>query len=157
MNYVRFLIKRYLFAVLALIFVIVYWRSAGKLPEKATVFPRFITAVMIPIFIWVFVQSIMEYRALVKDTKTPEKKKWDMSMKITKPKLIITGATVLYILLIPIIGYGVTSMLYIGGLSFYLENRKPLSLILYTGIFFSILYGIFVVWLRIRPPVGLLF
>ncbi len=156
MNYVRYLVKKYIFAVFALIFVILYWCSAYDLPPESIVFPRFVTIVMIPLFIWVFAQSVIEYRKLEKDTETPEKKKWDMSMKITKPKLVITGATVLYILLIPVVGYMVMTILYVGGLSYYLGNRKPLSLILYTGIFTAILYGIFVLWLRIRPPTGFL-
>ena len=157
MNYLRFLIKRYLFVLLSLAFVIAYWISAGKLPEVAIRFPKFITYITIPLFIWVFIQTIIEYKKLAKDTEIPEKEKWDMRMKVTKTKVVITVATFLYILLIPIIGYVVTSIIYIGGLSFYLGNRKPLSLILYTGIFFGALYLIFIIWLRIRLPEGLLF
>ena len=152
MNYLRYLVRRYLFAILTLIFVLVYWRSAGKLPEKAIVFPRFITMLMIPIFVWVIVQSIIEYRAIAKEPHV--KQKWDKTVKITKPKLLITGATILYLLLIPVVGYVVMSVLYIGGLSFYLGNRKPFTLILYSAIIVSIIYGIFVLWLRIRPPSG---
>ncbi len=60
MNYVRFLVKKYIFAVFALIFVILYWHSARDLPPESIVFPRFVTIVMIPLFIWVFVQSVIE-------------------------------------------------------------------------------------------------
>jgi putative tricarboxylic transport membrane protein len=135
----------------------VYWISAGKLPEKSVVFPKFVTVVLIPLFIWVFIQSIVEYQRLAKNTEIPEKEKWDFTLKVSRPKLVITAATAVYILLIPIIGYIVTSILYIGGLSFYLGNRKPVKLILYTLVFFSILYGIFVVLMRVRVPSGILF
>jgi putative tricarboxylic transport membrane protein len=150
------MIKRYLFAILALVFVIVYWSSAAKLPERAIIFPRFITFLLIPIFIWVFIQSYNEFRKLEKDTATPENKKYDMRMGLTKTKLVITGITVAYVLIMPVVGYVVTTAAYIAGLSFYLGNRKPLSLILFTVIFFAIVYGVFVVWLRINVPQGFL-
>ena len=157
MKYIRFIIKRYLFAVIALAFVIIYWLSASKLPEESIVFPRIITYIIIPLFIWVFIQSIVEFQKLKKDTSIPEEEKWDCTLNLTKPKLVIIGATILYIALIPIVGYVVTTALYVAGLSFYLGNRSPIKLILFTGILIAILYVIFAVWLRIRLPHGFLF
>ena len=156
MNYLRYVMKKYLFVVLALVFVIVYWSSAGKLPPQSVVFPKFITAILIPLFIWVIIQSIVEYRALAKNTEVPENEKWKFSLNITRNKLVIVGATVVYVAIIPVIGYIVTTVLYVGGLSFFLGNRKPVKLILYTGILVAILYLIFGFWLRIRLPTGIL-
>lgn len=156
MNYLRFVVKRYFFAVLALVFVVLYWVSASSLPSESLVFPKFVTIVTIPLFIWVFVLSLREYRALAKDASVPEKEKWRCSLNLTKPKLVITVATILYVVLIPVVGYCVTTVLYVGGFSFYLGNRDPVRLILYTGIFFAILYAIFGIWLRIRLPGGFL-
>ena len=156
MNYLRFVVKRYLFAVLALVFVAVYWASARTLPAESVVFPRFVTFVTIPLFLWVFVLSVREYRALAADQSLPEAEKWRCALGLTRTKLVITGATVLYIALLPVVGYCVTTVLYVGGLSFYLGNRKPLRLLLYTGVFFAVLYAVFGVWLRIRLPGGFL-
>ena len=157
MKYIRFFIKRYLFALLALAFVIVYWISAHKLPEESIIFPRIITYVIIPLFVWVIVTSIKEYKALLADDSIPEEEKWDCTLNLNTKKLVIIAATVLYVALVPVVGYCVMTILYVGGLSFYLGNRNPIKLILFTLIFFGILYAIFGVWLRIRLPSGFLF
>ncbi|MDO5000858.1 MAG: tripartite tricarboxylate transporter TctB family protein [Eubacteriales bacterium] len=157
MKFVRFFIKRYLFALLALIFVIVYWISAHRLPEESIIFPRIITYVTIPLFIWVFATSVKEYKALLADESIPEEEKWNCTLNLSSKKLVIIAATVLYVALVPVVGYCVTTILYVGGLSYYLGNRKPVSLIVYTLVFFGILYAIFGLWLRVRLPSGFLF
>jgi hypothetical protein len=154
-KYLRFIVKKYLFSVIALVFVSVYWYSAGKLPERATVFPRIVTIIMIPLFVWNFILSIQQFRALCR-SEMPEEKKWTCSLRITKPKLVLTGMTVLYVILIPILGYCVTTLIYIPAMTRYLGVRKPVRLVLFAVILFSVLYSIFGLWLRIRLPSGLL-
>ena len=157
MKFIRFIIKRYLFAVIALAFVIVYWLSAKNLPEESLVFPKIITYIIIPLFVWVFIQSVVEFQKLKKDTTIPEEEKWNCTLNLTQAKLVIIAATILYIALIPVVGYVVTTAIYVAGLSFYLGNRSPIKLILFTGVLIAILYLIFAVWLRIRLPHGFLF
>lgn len=156
-KYLRFVVKRYLFVPMAFVFVLLYWSSASKLQAKSIVFPKAITALMIPLFIWAIIDSIRDYRALAANKEIPEEKKWDCSLRITKTKLCILGATILYLILLPIIGYCVMTMIYIAGLSYYLGNRNIIMLIVYTGSFFGVLYLVFVWWLKIRVPAGFLF
>lgn len=157
MNYSRYVLKKYLFVVIAIAFMACYWGSAYSLPSRSVVFPRFITFITIPIIIWCIIQSITEYRALARNTEMTDEEKFGKPLNISKVKLVITGMTALYVALIPVIGYCVMTILYVGGLSWYLGNRKPVKLVSYTLVYFGITYAIFFMWLRIRLPGGLLF
>lgn len=156
MNYARYVLKRYLFVIIAIAFIVTYWCSAYSLPSRSIVFPRFITFITIPIIIWTVIQSITEYRALKNNTEMTEDQKWGRPLRLSRVKLVITGMTVLYVILIPLIGYCVMTILYVGGLSFYLGNRNFLKLTLFTLIYFGITYAIFSLWLGIRLPKGFL-
>lgn len=156
MNYLRYVLKKYLFVVITIAFLAAYWHSAHGLPSKSVVFPRFITFVTVPIIIWAIIQSIVEYRTLKNNTEMTDEQKWGKPLRITKTKLVIVGMTALYVALIPVVGYCVTTILYLGGLSFYLGNRQPVKLALFTFAYFGITYAIFFMWLGIRLPGGLL-
>ncbi len=155
-KYGRFVIKKYLFSVLALIFVCVYWASAYKLPEKSIVFPRAVTFLLIPLFIWNISLSIRQFRKLRDDETVPEEKKWNCTLRVTKPKLVLMGMTILYALLIPVVGYCVCTVVYIASMTRYLGERRPGKLILFTAVLFAVLYAIFGLWLRVRLPAGFL-
>lgn len=155
-KYGRFVVKKYLFSVIALIFVCVYWASASKLPEKSIVFPRAVTFILIPLFIWNFSLSIKQFRKLLADGETPEEKKWNCTLRITKPKLTLMGMTIVYALCIPVIGYCVSTLVYIASMTYYLGERRPAKVALFTVILFAVLYAIFGVWLRVRLPAGFL-
>ncbi len=157
MNYLRYFLKKYLFVLIAIAFMACYWISAYSLPGRSIVFPRFITFITIPIIIWCIIQSITEYRALVRNTEMTDEEKFGKPLNLSPVKIVITGMTALYIALIPVIGYCVTTILYVGGLSYYLGNRKPVKLVAFTLAYFGITYAIFFMWLRIRLPGGLLF
>ncbi len=156
MNYVRYVLKRYLFVVVTLAFLAAYWISAHALPSRSIVFPRFITFITIPIILWAIIESILEYRALRDNREMTEEEKWGKPLNLSKTKLVITGMTILYVALIPVVGYCVMTILFLGGLSFYLGNRNPVKLVLFTFIYFGITYAIFFGWLGIRLPGGFL-
>lgn len=156
MNYLRYVLKKYLFVIITIAFFIAYWYSAHDLPSKSIVFPRFITFVTIPIVIWAIIQSIKEYRVLRDNTEMTDEEKWGKPLRLSKTKLVITGMTILYVALIPVVGYCVTTILFVGGLSFYLGNRQPAKLALFTFVYFGITYAIFFMWLGIRLPGGFL-
>ncbi len=156
-KYIRFMTKNYLFAVVALIFSCVYWLSAKDLPAKSIDFPKAIFVVLIPLFIWNGVNSVLEFRKTLKDENTPEEKKWNCSLNITSSKVIVTLITAVYTLLIPVLGFFVCTVIYLAVLAFYLGIRKPVSLILFTILFTAVVYGVFVMWLQVRMPSGILF
>lgn len=78
-------------------------------------------------------------------------------MHITKPKLIVTLATIAYVALLPVGGFLLCTALYLGGLAWYLGIRKSLKLILFVGLYTAVVYAIFGLWLNVRLPAGILF
>ena len=157
LKYIRFLIKNYLFAVIALIFTGSYWLSARNLPSKALDFPKAVLFVLIPLFIWNGINSVTEFRKTLVDETLTEEEKWNCTLHVTSPKMIVTAITVIYILLIPVIGFFACTMAYLAVLAYYLGIRKPVPLILFVVLFTGAVYGIFVLWLRVFMPAGLLF
>ena len=155
-KYGKFVIKKYLFSVFALIFVCVYWSSAAKLPEKSIVFPRAITFILIPLFIWNIALSIKQFRKLYADTTIPEEKKWDCRLRVTPAKITLMVMTIVYAIAIPIVGYCVSTLLYIPAMTWYLGMRNPKKVLIFTVVLFASLYAIFGLWLHVRLPMGFL-
>lgn len=156
-KYIRFMIKNYLFALIALAFSVVYWLSAKDLPPKALDFPKAIFMVLIPLFLWNGVNSVREFRQTLSDTELEEARKWDCTLHITRQKVIVTLLTAAYTLLIPIVGFFICSIIYLAVLAFYLGIRRPVALVLFSVLFTAAIYGVFVLWLQIRMPSGMLF
>ncbi len=156
-KYIRFLIKNYLFALIALAFAGLYWFSAKDLPAKALDFPKALFMILIPLFLWNGVNSVREFIRTLSDTEKEEAGKWNCTLNITKQKVFVTILTLGYILLIPLIGFFICTVLYLAVLAFYLGIRRPVSLLLFSLLFTAALYGIFVQWLQIRMPAGVLF
>ena len=154
-KYIRYLVKHYMFAVLALLFTITYWISAAGLPKNAVVFPQALTLVLIPLFLWNFVSSIRGFRETL-TSEEAEYLKWRCSLNITPPKVVVTLVTLVYIAAMTRIGFVVSTSLYLASLSYFLGVRQPLRLLLFTVIYTALVYGIFVLWLRVRLPEGLL-
>ena len=155
-KYIRFLIKNYLFALVAMVFAGMYWFSAKDLPAKALDFPKALFMILIPLFVWNGVNSVREFYRTLSDTEREEAVKWNCSLHITKHKVIVTLLTLGYILLIPVIGFFICTVAYLAVLAFYLGIRRPVSLVLFSLLFTAVLYAIFVLWLQIRMPAGIL-
>ncbi len=155
-KYFRFMIKEYLFLLFSLAFTIAYWYSAHDLPVDGILFPRVLIIVLIPLFVWNFALSVIKFRKTMK-SEEPDAKKYDVSLGLTKQRVVVIVATIAYIFLMDKIGFVVCTVLYIGGLAFYLGVRNPVRLILFTAIYTALIYAIFAMWLQIRFPTGLLF
>lgn len=156
-KYLKYVVKNYLFGVLSMVFALLYWLNARTLPAKSLTFSIPVLLCLIPLFVWNIVKSVMDFRKTVADEEIPEKEKWNCSMHITKPKLIVTLATVAFVLLMPVGGFLLCTALYLGGLAWYLGIRKPLNLILFVAIYTAVIYAIFGMWLNVRLPAGILF
>ena len=65
-------------------------------------------------------------------------------------------AVVLYIILIPLVGFYATSFVAFCAFSFILGSRNPLRMVLGGGFMMILIYGIFTVLLQLRLPAGLL-
>jgi hypothetical protein len=152
-KYMRYVVRNYMFAVLALIFTITYWISAADLPKRATDFPRALLIILIPLFIWNVFDSIKGFKKSLADAGET----WECSLNITTAKVMVVIFTAIYIAAMPVIGFVVSTVCYLGGMAFYLGLRKLVPLATFTVVYIAVLYGIFVLWLGVRLPNGLLF
>ena len=156
LKYTRYVVKNYFFAVLALIFTALFWISAGRLPGRAVVFPRALLFILIPLFIWNAVSSVRGFRKTLADTGIAEEKKWNCALGLNRPRVMVTLATLVYILLMPALGFITSTFLYLVGLAFYLGIRKLPTLALFAMIYIGIVYAVFGLWLQVRLPTGIL-
>jgi putative tricarboxylic transport membrane protein len=156
LKYIRYLVRNYFFGVLALIFTIMFWISASRLPGRAIVFPRALLFILIPLFIWNAVSSVRGFRKTLADTDTAEERKWNCALGLNRPRIVVTLATLAYIVLMPILGFITSTVLYLMGLAFYLGIRKPMALTLFAAIYIGIVYAVFGLWLQVRLPTGIL-
>jgi len=153
-KYIRYVVKHYLFAVLALLFTIAYWVSAYNLPKASLVFPRALLYILMPLFVWNFVDSLRGFRKEL-EAEGKDAAKWECSLHLTTPKVVVALFTLAYIIIMPIIGFVVTTTLYLATLAYYLGLRK-VQLLVFTVIYIGVVYAVFVMWLNIRLPSGLL-
>jgi hypothetical protein len=156
LKYIRYLVRNYLFAVLALIFTAMFWISASRLPGRAVVFPRSLLFVLIPLFIWNAVSSVRGFRKTLVDAGIAEERKWDCALGLNRPRIVVTLSTLAYIVLMPVLGFITSTVLYLVGLAFYLGIRKPVALALFAVIYIGIVYTVFALWLQVRMPTDLL-
>jgi|GEM_PF-6370886 len=153
-KYFRYLIKNYLFGLLALVFTITYVISINSLPKETITFPRVILIFLVPLFIWNFAESVMNFRKTLQ-SEEPEEKKLDCSLHLTKARLFVMLVTLIYIFLMPTLGFVVTTPLYLAVLALFLGVRKPVRLIVFVVVFTAVVYVIFAMWLKVQIPQGL--
>lgn len=68
----------------------------------------------------------------------------------------LVAAVALYVILIPLTGFYITSFAAFCAFSFILGTRNPIKMILPGGVIMVLIYGIFTVLLQLRLPGGLL-
>lgn len=152
-KYIRFFMRGYLFTLLAAIFVGLYWNSAAGLPEEAIRYPLIITYITIFFILWNVYISIVEFRKIAHLDVSD--KHFNITFKLDKPKLVVIGSTILYGICIPILGYVVSTFIFLAALAFYLGSRKPAVVVLYAAGLTGFFYVIFRMWLGVRLPTGM--
>ena len=154
-KYIRFLIKEYLFTFFSIAFVTTYWVSSRKLTFISLRYPLVISIIVTIMIIWNLILSVKEFREIYK-ADGDGIKKWDCTLELTKEKLGAIGATILYVILIPIIGYCVSTVLYLACMTFFLGERNLVKVITFSIVMTGLMYLIFKVGLNIRLPTGLM-
>ena len=66
------------------------------------------------------------------------------------------AATLLYPVLLPLVGFLPLSVVYLFGVSFFLGIRNYKVMVLYSIVVTALLFAIFEIWLGISLPQGLL-
>lgn len=162
-KFVKYSIKEYLFAYFSLLFLIGYWSSAYRLPADALRYSYIISGVVAILIIANIVESVIKFRKELaaerqeEDTTTEQnKERWRCDLGLSKKKVGTFVLTLLYPVLLPIVGFLPLSVIYLFGLSYFLGIRNTKAMIFYSVIVTAFLFLIFEVWLGISLPHGFL-
>jgi hypothetical protein len=125
----------------------------------ASFFPRVLSAALAVASIYLIIKGVRK-RIVAKGISTKEQKGVDNAIQREKPVLVMLIATTLYVIFTPIIGYLVTTLIFMSGTSLYLgriidKKRWQMTLLIVVGI--SILaYVLFSFALSVFLPQGIL-
>ena len=155
-KYLRFMVSNYLFAIIALVFTIMYWASARTLPAASGTWSNVLLMLLVPLFIWNFINSVIEFRKTVRSDK-PESEKWNCTLGLSKSKIVVVIVALVYVLMLPILGFVIATLIFLAGLAFFLGIRKPIRIIAFSVVYTVVLYAIFVEWLSVALPKGIFF
>ena len=143
--------------VLLLITAIFYWQTFD-LPDRAALFPEFILYVLMFFSVAIIVNGI---RKTKKERDGEEVAQTDDEERVTLSKikmpLLMLSILVVYLIVLDIVGFFVTTSLLIALVLYILKVRKPLTYILTivgVGLF---IYVLFVYFLNVNLPQGILF
>ena len=154
-RYFRYLVRDQVFTLFSMMFIIAYWAQAAGLPKAAIRYPFVVTCVAVIFIVWNLALSVVQFRRKLRE-EGDEGVAVDLSFGMSGRKWIVVGVTILYLLLLPVVGYLVMTTLYIVGLCLLLGIRSPVIITFYTVILVGVLYGIFGMWLHVSLPTGFL-
>lgn len=127
---------------------VVFWFAIAEAPRQAKYYPRFLLGLAAVPTILLLARSLC-----LKD----EAKNRDLSLRVHRRVLVCIGATALYIFLIKILGYYVTTSLFIAGIMAFLGARKAVTIAGTSLAMTLFIYLMFSRLLLISLPRGLLF
>jgi putative tricarboxylic transport membrane protein len=138
--------------ILVTFFTLTYY-LAHSFPPRVARYPKGLAVIGIAMAILLFLNSyIKEKRKSVQST--------DSKKKISKEQVFNIAATgigsILYIILIPVLGYVVSTIVFMFGLMWVLSPKKKLLYAIVTTISILLLYGVFGLLLRVWLPRGFL-
>lgn len=141
-----------------LIASVVFSLNTSHLPGDARVYPLFVIVLLIFLSILLIMDGI---RKTKKENNNEQVNYSDdeekLELKTLKMPFIIFASTALYVILMPIIGFFVTTSFLLVSILIILRNKSVLSyigVVLITNVF---IYILFVQMLQVRLPQGILF
>ena len=162
-RFIKYSVKEYLFAYFSLAFLITYWASAHTLPYAALRYPIILSVVASVLVVSNLADSVIKFRreldaekAALAEGAAVQKNRWDCTLGLTKKRLGVAAFTLLYPILLPYIGFLPLSLVYLFGVSYFLNIRNYKVMILYSVIITAALFCIFELWLGISLPQGIL-
>jgi len=135
-------------AILLMLLGIVFWVDIGTAPYRVRYYPRYIILIMFVPVVILFVRSLIpKYRE-----KLP-----DLQLRLNRKVLFCIVSTLIYILLIPLVGYYSTTFIFITGVMVFLGARKWFIIVPVTIGMIVFVYFMFTRLLLISLPKGFLF
>lgn len=124
----------------------------ASFPETARMFPRIICVLGLCYSLAILSRAAIHLR------RGEEQSAEGLSRRDLRNLIITLASGFLYVALIPVIGYMVTTFVFLAAFSFYLDRGyKKYCYLLFAGGFVLVLYLAFAVFLTIPLPRGILF
>ena len=172
-RFLVYFLKNHIFLIMVAVFVWLFYKSSSRLPAESVQYPNIIMIGIVALLLWNIVGSVIEFREYIKENPSPEKKSDIVNKsqiksrflnfftgsegKIPRTKIYLYGLTILYAILLPLIGFIVSSMFYVGGMTFLLGAQKKINVLIFVVCFVGFMYALFVLWLGVPLNKGFLF
>ena len=149
-------LKNIAFLVVIGVFVTIYYFDVQSLPQPEE--KNLVNFLVLGISIFIIIEI---GKSIVKGIKNKSDDKnsflQDLMEWVKSRQFILVISIVLYVTLIPLIGFFITSILFTVVLNYLLESRKLWELTILPIILLIFIYLLFVVLLNINLPRGILF
>lgn len=141
------------FAIMMYALMAIFLIPLLSYPPSVRIYPMVILSLF---FIMTTIYIINAYRQYRKTKEIEEDLRETFAAFIPRQFLIVLGLILVYIILVPIIGFYITTAIYLA-LSLFALKVKPIQIGLTLVFFFLLLYGVFTLFLRVPLPKGFLF
>lgn len=155
--------KHLIAGFLALSFTLLFYINSFKLKESAAKLPRILMALIVILSIGMIIEAYWKSKNPHKTKKRIDEKQEDMSddddenIPINyKTAVIFTSLIAIYIFMLKPIGYFIITPIYIMVVYTFLKATSYRNMILISIGFTAFVYMIFVVFLKIPIPMGLM-
>lgn len=138
------------FAVIMVLASAAFLAQALSYPAESSQFPRFLMVVQL-LFSLIFL--VQQFRHPLEPKTVPNREVLVSLVPAFKVFLI----TSLYVLAIDVTGYFSATATFLVGAMALFGNRRLMVMGLVTGCFLALIYGLFVLFMGVRLPQGLLF
>lgn len=149
-------LKEVLFALSLTVISLMLTVQSYMYPPESSDFPKFLTVLMTCFGLGLTIQS---YKKLKEETKDGTAEKKPISEVLEKQKLpvFVFLGTTLYVLGINYIGYFTSSVVFLIGSMMFLSKKRNWKLMIIASVgFLVVVYALFVWFLNLRMPSGLL-
>lgn len=143
-----------IFPFICIGFMTYYYFNTRDLHYYSLAFPRILMILLVVTLAWDILGTVLEGR---KASTVQGKEKHQHWLKSNFRGIVVYLSTIIYVILLSILGYGLSTLLYITLMVYYLGIRKFKNISFYVFISFMFLYGVFVLLLKVRLPSGIFF
>lgn len=133
-------------ATVAILFAWIFYYESLDLPRVAYLFPRRLTYLITILAVVLVIEAYYKYRKGVQEEQ-------EEGINVLRASLF-TGSIVLYILAIDLVGYFITTPLFIFATMYFLKSTKTRNIFFITVGFTLFIYLLFVRFLNLPIPLG---
>lgn len=147
--------KELFFAVSITVISLLLLITSFTYPAESSEFPRFLCGLMLIFSVLILVKAL-RLRRVTKENINTEGSSGSIMFKLKVP-VIVFSLTIAYVVGIMYIGYFVSSIIFLIGTMSIFGRQGFLSKTIATAGFLLVVYALFVSFLGLRLPEGLLF